>query len=131
MILYIGKKFKIISKGISSNVEIIDIKDKFIIALINGAKFRMNKQELLDKFSDYEIEKNEKNMKKCKNCIEYKNGNCIGESKICEDFRLAPIISKSEIENWPKNGSVSKSKSDNFFIREYDEMYNKYHEVYH
>ena len=30
-----------------------------------------------------------------------------------------------------KNGSVSRSKSDKFFIREYDDMYNKYHETYH
>ena len=128
MSLYIGKKFKIISKGISSNVEVIDIKNKFVIALIDGKKFRINKQKLLDIFSDYEIEKN---IKKCKNCIEYKNGNCFGEAKICEDFRLAPKISKSEMERWPKNGSVSRSKSDKSFIREYDDMYNKYHEVYH
>lgn len=131
MRLFVGKKFKIISKNVVSNAEIIDIQDKFAIVLIDGKRFKMNKEKLINKFSDYEIEKNYKSKSQCENCMEYKNGNCFGKSQICDDFRLAPEISKEELDRWPKNGSVSKSKSNKFLIREYDDMYNKYHEVYH
>lgn len=50
---------------------------------------------------------------------------------LCDDFRPFPEISKEEINSWPKNGSVSRSKSNKFLIREYDNMYNKYHEEYY
>ena len=125
--LFIGKKFKITSNGKTSNAIIIDIQDKFVIVLIEGIKFKMDKKRLIDKFSDNEIEKNSKNINKCENCMEYKKGNCFGESQICEDFRLAPIISKEELDRWPKNGSVSRSKSDKYIIREHDDIYNKYY----
>ena len=137
MSLSIGKKFKIISNGQVVNIEIIGLDGKFAIILLNGKKFRVHKEKIINVFSDYEIEKNDKHQSKCnfqnkcKYCMEYRNGNCFGESKICNDFRPSPEISKEEVNNWPKYGSVSRSKSDKFFIREYDDMYNKYHEVYH
>ena len=129
MELFIGKKFKIISKGIVSNVEILDIENKYAIVLIDGVKFKMDKEKLINKFSEYE--KSPKYRNKCENCMEYKNGNCFGKSQICDDFKISPIISNEEINRWPKNGSVTRSKSDKFIIREYDNMYNKYHETYH
>lgn len=131
MSLFIGKKFKILSNNKLLNVEIIDIEDKFAIVLIEGKKFKMDKEKLINKFSDYQIEKNSKSKNQCKNCMEYKNGNCFGKKQICDDFRLSPEISKEEMNNWPKDGTVSKLKSNTFFIREYDDMYNKYNEVYH
>jgi hypothetical protein len=123
MSLFIGKKFKIISKGTVSHAEILDIEDKFAIVLIDGKKFKMDKEKLISKFSDYELRKKSESKNHCKNCMEYKNGNCFGQSQICDDFRLAPEISKEEINNWPKNGSVSKSKSNKFLIREYNNIY--------
>ena len=129
--LFIGKKFKIISNGKVSVAEILGIEEKFAIVLIDGKRFKMDKEKLIKKFSDYEIEKNKKAKNQCKNCMEYKNGNCFGELQICDDFRIVPEISKEERDNWPKYGSVSRSKSDKFLIREYDDMYNKYHEVYY
>ena len=131
MKLFIGKKFKIISKGTVSHAEIIDIEDKFVIVLIDGKRFKMDKEKLINKFSDYELEKKSKSKNKCENCMEYKNGNCFGTSQICDDFRPVPEISKEEMNNWPQNGSVSRTKSNKFLIREYDDMYNKYHEVYY
>ena len=101
------------------------------MSLFISKRFKMDKEKLINKFSNYELEKNSKSKNQCKHCMEYNNGDCCGESQLCEDFRLAPEISKEEMNNWPKNGSVSRSKSNKFFIREYDDMYNKYHEVYH
>lgn len=131
MRLFIGKKFKIITKDSISNAEIIDIQDKFAIVLINGKSFKMDKEKLNNKFSEYELEKNSKSKKQCENCMDYKNGNCFGKSQICDDYRHSPEISNEEKNRWPKNGSVSQSRSNKSLIREYDDMYNKYHEVYH
>ena len=127
MALFVGKKFKIITKDSISIAEIIDIQDTFAIVLINGKKFKMNKKTLLDKFSDYELEKNYKSTKQCTNCMEYKNGNCFGSSKICDDFRYSPKISNEELERWPKDGQISRAKSNKYIIRENDNMYSAYY----
>ena len=129
--LFIGKNFKIISNGVVSHAVIIDIEDKYAIVLIDGQKFKMDKEKLIKKFSDYEEEKEYKASRRCENCMDYKSGNCSGSSKICNEYRPSPEITSEEKSRWPKNGSVSRSKSDKFFIREYDDMYNKYHETYH
>ena len=131
MELFIGKKFKIISDGKTSRAEIIDIKNTYAVVLIDGIKFKMDKAKLLKKFSDYEGEKKFKANRKCENCMEYKSERCSGASEICDDYRPSPEISEEEKSRWPKEGSVSRSRSDKFFIREYDEMYNKYHQTYH
>lgn len=123
MRLLIGKKFKIITKDTTSNAEIIDIQDKFVIVLINGERFKMDKQKLINNFSEYELEKNSTSKKQCENCMYYKNGDCGGNSQICDEYRHSPEISKEEVDRWPKYGSVSRSKSDKFIIREYDGMY--------
>lgn len=127
MSLFIGKKFKIILKSAVSNAEIVNIEDTFVIVLIDGKRFKVDKEKLINKLSNYELEKNSKSKSQCKNCIEYKNDNCFGKSQICDDFRLVPEISKEEMNSWPKNGSVSRSKSDKFFNREYDDMYKVYY----
>lgn len=124
MRLLIGKKFKIITKDTISHAQIIDIQDKFAIVLINGKKFKMDKEKLINKFAEYELEKNSKSINQCENCMEYKNGNCGGKPQICDEYRHSPEISEDEINRWPKNGSVSRSKSDKFIIREYDDIYN-------
>ena len=71
----------------------------------------------------YELEKNSTSKKQCENCMYYKNGDCGGNSQICDEYRHSPEISKEEVDRWPKYGSVSRSKSDKFIIREYDGMY--------
>ena len=126
MSVFIGKKFKIISNGTVSHAEILDIEDEFAIVLIDGKRFKMDKKKLIKKFSDYEVEKNTKSKSQCENCMEYRNGNCIGNKHICEDFRLAPEISREEMDRWPKYGSVSRSRSDKSINREYDNMYEYY-----
>ena len=126
MSVFIGKKFKIISNGTVLHAEILDIKDEFAIVLIDGKIFKMYKQKLIKKFSDYEIEKNTKSKSRCENCMEYKNGTCGGMFHICDDFRLAPDISKDEMERWPKYGSVSRLKSDKYINREDDNIYGYY-----
>lgn len=132
MNIFIGKSFKFISNGKVFQAEIIDIKEKTIIVLLDGKnRITLDKQKFINKFSDYEVEKNLKEKSICENCMEYKKGNCCGQSEICDDFRYSPEISQEERNNWPKNGSVSRSRSDKAFIREYDEMYNKYHQVFH
>ncbi len=128
MELFIGKKFKIISKGKYLYAEIIAIEKDCVVVLINSKKITLDKKTLINKFADYyKREKISKAQKRCENCMEYKNGNCFGSSVICDDFRYTPEISKEEKDRWPKDGSVSRSKSNTFFIREYDDMYNKYH----
>ena len=92
--LFIGRKFKIISNGTVSHAEIIDIEDKYVIVLIDGKRFKMDKKTLIQKFSDHETEKNMEAKRICENCMDYKNGNCSGMFHICDDFRLAPEISK-------------------------------------
>ena len=129
MKLFIGKKFKIISNGLVSNAEIINIQDKYAIVLIDGKKFKMDKEKLINKFSAYEKEKEKKSklQENCENCMEYKKGNCFGESQTCEDYRPSPEISKEELDRWPKYGSVSRAKSNNFIIRENNDIYNNYY----
>ena len=46
----------------------------------------------------------------CKNCMELKNGNCFGQTRICEDFRFSPTISAKERANWPQYGDVTAFK---------------------
>lgn len=43
----------------------------------------------------------------CKDCMDYRNGNCFGADKICEDFRFAPTFSRKETENWPEVGDAT------------------------
>ncbi len=43
----------------------------------------------------------------CKDCMDYRNGNCFTANKICEDFRYAPTFTRKETENWPKEGDAS------------------------
>ena len=43
----------------------------------------------------------------CRDCMDYRNGNCFGADKVCEDFRFAPTFSSKETENWPTEGTAS------------------------
>ena len=115
MILFIGKKFKIISKGTVSNAEILDIEDKFAIVLIDGKRFKMDKEKLIKKFSDYELENNSKSKSQCNNCMEYKNGNCFGFKSICSNYRPSPEISRDEMAMWPKLGDASYYRIHKYF----------------
>jgi hypothetical protein len=45
--------------------------------------------------------------KSCKNCIEMRKQECVGEDTICQFYRYAPSISIAEMENWPKYGDAS------------------------
>lgn len=121
MKLFVGKKFKIITKNAILYAEIIDIQNKYAIVLINNKKFKMDKDYIIKMLSEYEQEKTSKTSMKCKNCMEYKNGNCFGKSQICDEFRYAPIISDEEINRW--NKKETKTKINRNIIREYDDEY--------
>lgn len=43
----------------------------------------------------------------CKDCMDYRNGNCFGAQNICEDFRFSPTFSAEETKNWPTEGEAS------------------------
>ena len=43
----------------------------------------------------------------CKDCMDYRNGNCFGANAICEDFRFAYTYSAKEVENWPTEGAAT------------------------
>ena len=126
MSLFIGKKFKIITNGKTLHAEIKHIGDKYVIVSIDDKRFKMDKKKLMQKFSDYEIEKNMEAKRNCENCMDYRNGTCGGMFHVCDDFRIAPDISKDEMDRWPKYGSVSRSKSDKYINREYDNLYDYY-----
>lgn len=43
----------------------------------------------------------------CRDCMDFRNSNCFGNDKICEDFRYAYTFSKKETENWPTIGDAT------------------------
>lgn len=43
----------------------------------------------------------------CKDCMDFRNGNCFGGGNICEDFRFAYTFSRRETENWPTIGDAT------------------------
>ena len=146
MIIKIGAEFKFITEKGKSIARITEIQDKFIVIEVNGEILKLDKQIFIDKFREYERKKklellqkykNSKDEKKveikneCKNCMEYRKGECIGASKICEEFIYSPNLTDEELSRWPKNGQVSRVKSDTFIIKETDNMYNKYNVTYH
>lgn len=45
--------------------------------------------------------------KTCKNCIEMKQGKCIGKQNICEDYRYAPPMTEEKKNQWPKYGDAT------------------------
>lgn len=47
-------------------------------------------------------------MERCENCFLYMAGDCNGVTKVCNDYRGVPIISKREKENWEKEGDASR-----------------------
>ena len=149
MDLYIGQKIRSATNDL---VEIVSIQGLKVKLVYKCKEYILNKY-ILGKYLTNKIgkelfvidnnTKNNTNMKNektvntdescksCANCMEYKNGNCFGLSEICNDFRYSPKLSNEELSMWPKDGQVSRTKSNTFFIREYDCMYNKYNETYH
>ena len=120
-LLYIGKNFNFITKNSYSSAVIIEIQDRYVKVLIDGKVIRLlDKEKLIHKFEEAEQEKKSKNT--CRNCMELKNGNCFGSLQICDDFKPTPEMSKEDLDRWPKKGTVSRSKSDKYIIREHDFM---------
>lgn len=37
----------------------------------------------------------------------WRNGNCFGAEKICEDFRFTPMFSRKKTGNWPEVGDAT------------------------
>ena len=127
MELFIGKKFKVLLRGVVSDAEIIELDNNYAILLVNGIKFKISREKLSKKYSINRTENESIAYKKCKNCMEFKNGNCFGASKVCDEYRPSPEISKEEMSRWPKDGSASRLKSNTFIVREFDDFYTNYH----
>lgn len=118
MELYVGKKLIISIQGSKKIAEIINIKDSLVVVLIEGKKYTLKKDTI---FKMYEKTKFDKESKKCVNCMDYINGECIGLKNICSEFRYAPKISKEEMDRWPKK--AARTKADKYINREYDDEY--------
>ena len=130
MELFIGQRFRFRLNYFSSRAEIIEINDKTVkVLLLDIRKAAIVDKKIIEgmisKTANTNVEKTEIK-KTCKNCMLYANGDCCGERTICSDFRNRPIISNEEKSYWPKDGSVSRMKSDNCYVREYDGIYDKY-----
>ena len=58
-------------------------------------------------FKKADTDSDEGNLKSCKNCMSYRNGDCIGSKDTCAYFEYAPVISKEEMDNWPEYGDAT------------------------
>lgn len=128
--LFVGQKFRFRLNYFSSRAEIIEIyDDKVKVLLLDIRKATIIDKKIVEKMipksANIKVETAE--IKKiCKNCMLYFNGECCGEKDICSFFKNRPEISSEERSYWPKDGSVSRMKSDNCYVREYDGIYDKY-----
>ena len=113
MELYVGKKIRISIEGSNKIAEIISIKKDLVFLLIEGKKYKLKRNTIINM---YEKTKFERESKKCVNCMDYINGECIGLPNICSEFRYAPKISKEEMRNWPKK--ATRSKADKYPTRD-------------
>ena len=126
MNLYVGLKLKTINNDFA---EIIEIDEQKIIILYHRKKviiskrtfYRYNIQEFIEceqKDNTNKIEKKVSHDKpfieSCKNCMEWKKGDCMGCSEICSDYRPSPEISKEEMDRWPKEGDASYYRTHKF-----------------
>ena len=135
MNLYVGLKLRTINNDVA---EIIEVNEQNIKLLYQGKKITISKKQLykcniklfvVDKPREntHKVEKNnlhdtiedesKKFVESCKNCMEFKNGNCIGYGTICCDYRPSPEISKEEIARWPKEGDATYYRTRKFARR--------------
>ena len=119
MNLYVGLKFRTANNDIA---EIIGIEGQNVRLLYQDKIFTLSKHSLykfnikpfvVNSQTATKIQNKKKTdtskqfHKSCNNCMEMKNGNCIGHNSICSDYRPSPEISIEETARWPKMGDAS------------------------